>query len=87
MRNLSREVRNYEPIRALNGGIDGLDLIEKVIYKSDILLKVKGILALEIHNSHYLRVSELLTRSNFKITNKVIDFKTNIRCILSKKVR
>ena len=34
IKNLSKDIINYEPLIALNGGHDGLDLIKKVIYKS-----------------------------------------------------
>ena len=85
--NLSPEIRNFEPMQALNGGIDGLDLIEKVIYKTEELLKVNGILALEIHIDQYRKTSQLLIKNNFRIIDKVKDFKTNIRCILSTKVK
>ena len=37
IKNLSKDIINYEPLVALNGGIDGLDLIRKVIYKSNSL--------------------------------------------------
>tara|TARA_Y100000590_G_scaffold452902_1_gene596909 strand:+ start:313 stop:1155 length:843 start_codon:yes stop_codon:yes gene_type:complete len=85
--NLSPEIRNFEPMQALNGGIDGLDLIAKVIYKTEELLKVNGILAIEIHIDQYRKASQLLVKNNFRIIEKVKDFKTNIRCILGTKVK
>ena len=42
MKNLSEDIRKYEPRIALNGGNDGLDVIKKVIYKSRSILKEKG---------------------------------------------
>ena len=54
------EIINYEPLSALNGGIDGLDLIKKVIYKSNFLLKKSGTLAIEIGNNQYREVSNIL---------------------------
>ena len=39
IKNLSKDIKNFEPIVALNGGNDGLDIIKKIIYKSDCLLK------------------------------------------------
>ena len=53
MKNLVDDVKLFEPKLALKGGIDGLDLIRKIIYKSKILLKKKGLLALEINNNQY----------------------------------
>jgi len=53
LKNLSKDIRNFEPLVALNGGNDGLDIIKKVIYKSECLLKKGGTLAIEIGNNQY----------------------------------
>ena len=45
---LEKDVCNYEPKSALDGGVDGLLKIKKVIYNSSRLLKNGGILILEI---------------------------------------
>ncbi len=82
---LSKEITDYEPISALNGGIDGLDLIKKVIYKSKSLLNKSGILAIEIGNNQYKKVSKILEENGFKELNKVYDFNFNVRCIISTK--
>ena len=50
MRNLSEDIKKYEPRMALEGGNDGLDLIKKIIYKSRKILKINGTLAIEIGN-------------------------------------
>ena len=34
IKNLTDDIKRYEPRMALDGGNDGLDLIKKVIYKS-----------------------------------------------------
>ena len=34
LKNLSEEIKKFEPRIALDGGNDGLDLIKKIIYKS-----------------------------------------------------
>ena len=39
LKNLSEDIKRHEPIMALDGGNDGLDLIKKVIYKSKYILK------------------------------------------------
>ena len=80
---LEDDVRKYEPIIALDGGKDGLDVIEKVIYKAKYLLKINGRLALEIGNKQFRQVSRILKRNNFKIENNIKDFEENIRCIIS----
>ena len=86
IKNLSRDIINYEPLIALKGGIDGLDLIKKVIYKSMILLKKGGLLAIEIGNSQYIRVSELMKQSGFREIGKECDNNRNVRCIIGTKL-
>ena len=87
IRNLTKDIINFEPIVALNGGKDGLDLIKKVIYKSTKLLKKDGLLAIEIGNKQYPKVSDLLNQLGFKEMSKIYDYNRNVRCIISTKVR
>ena len=83
IKNLKEDIKRYEPLIALDGGNDGLDLIKKVIYKTKYILKVKGMLALEIGNEQYKKVSEILIKKNFRIEHNVKDYRDNIRCIIS----
>ena len=83
IRNLSDDIKKYEPRIALDGGNDGLDLIKKVIYKTKNILKFKGMLALEIGNEQYKKVSKILIKNNFKIEHTIKDYKDNIRCLTS----
>ena len=85
IKKLSEDIINYEPISALDGGVDGLDLIKKVIYKSNELLKKKSILALEIGNNQYKNVSIILRQQGYREIGKECDYNNNIRCILSTK--
>ena len=87
IKNLSEDIINYEPKTALDGGVDGLDLIKKVIYKSSNLLKKNGLLSLEIGYRQYRKVSSILRYSGFKEVAKEHDFKQNVRCIMSTKVK
>ena len=87
IRNLTKDIIYFEPIVALNGGKDGLDLIKKVIYKSTKLLKKGGLLAIEIGNKQYPKVSNLLNQRGFKEMSKLYDYNHNVRCIISTKVR
>ena len=48
LRYLEREVINFEPLIALNGGLDGMSEIRKVINKSSELIKKNGKLVIEI---------------------------------------
>ena len=83
LKNLSKDIKNYEPRIALDGGIDGLDLIKKVIYKSKEILKIRGTLALEIGNEQIKKVSKILFDNNFKIKYFIKDYKNNVRSIIA----
>ena len=81
IKNLSIDIKKYEPRIALDGGNDGLDLIKKVIYKSKYILKINGMLALEIGNEQIKKVSKILKDNNFRIGKVIKDYKNNVRCI------
>jgi release factor glutamine methyltransferase len=83
LKNLSIDIKKYEPRMALDGGNDGLDLIRKVIYKSKEILKINGTLALEIGNEQINEVSNILIGNNFRIKKNVKDYKNNVRCVLA----
>ncbi len=83
IKNLSDDIKRYEPLVALDGGNDGLDLIKKVIYKSKEILKINGMLALEIGNGQIKKVSKILIDNNFRIKLVIKDYKDNIRCVLA----
>jgi|TARA_B100001996_G_scaffold287061_1_gene227307 release factor glutamine methyltransferase len=85
IKKLSKDIINYEPILALDGGKDGLDLIKKVIYKSKHLLKINGLLSIEIGNNQYKKVTYLLNVHGFREISKVYDFNHNVRCIITTK--
>ena len=83
LKNLSEDIKNFEPKIALDGGNDGLDVIKKVIYKSKAILKTNGLLAIEIGNKQYKQVSQLLKIENFREKHLIKDYQDNIRCIIS----
>ena len=87
IKNLSKDITNFEPLIALDGGIDGLDLIKKVIYKSNHLLKRGGLLALEVGHNEYTRVSSILRYNGYRELSRECDYNCNIRCIISTKVK
>jgi len=84
IKNLSEDVKRFEPKIALDGGKDGLDVIKKVIYKSNTILKKLGWLALEIGFGQQHKVSQILKKQNFKEELLVKDYKNNVRCILAR---
>ncbi len=83
IKNLEDGIKKYEPLIALNGGNDGLDVIKKVIYKAKEILKINGKLAIEIGNDQSNKISRELKKNNFKIERYIRDYKENIRCLIS----
>ena len=83
IKNLNEDIKKFEPKLALDGGNDGLDVVKKVIYKSKSILRINGMLALEIGNEQFKKVSKILKNNRFKTRYLVKDYRENIRCILS----
>ena len=77
---------NHEPKIALDGGLDGLEIIRKVISKSKNLLKINGKLILEIGYDQKYKVINLLRKKNFYIDKIIKDYGNNTRCIVSTKI-
>ena len=82
---LDKEVKNYEPKLALDGGLEGLTVIRKVIIKSSELIKVNGKLILEIGYDQRETVKKMLIENNFYVNRTVKDLAKNDRCIISTK--
>ena len=61
--NLPPEVKNYDPILALEGGEDGLDCYRKIILAVKKLLKLNGICLLEVGYDQAEKVSRLVEDS------------------------
>ena len=82
---LERDVVGFEPHQALDGGIDGLSEIRKVIKKSSELIKKNGKFVLEIGFDQKNRVINILKKEGFYINNILRDLANNYRCIVSTK--
>jgi release factor glutamine methyltransferase len=83
---LERDVAEFEPKLALDGGLDGLSEIRKVIKKSSELVKKNGKLILEIGFDQKNKVINLLKKEGFYINSTQKDFANNDRCIVSTKI-
>ena len=82
---LEKDVINYEPKLALDGGLDGLSEIRNVIHKSSELIKKKGKLVIEIGFNQKDLVKQLLKNKGFYINVVIKDLAKNDRCIISTK--
>ena len=83
---LEKDVIGFEPRQALDGGIDGLSEISKVINKSSELIKKNGFLILEIGFDQKWKVKKILENKGFYIKKIVKDLSNNDRCIVSIKI-
>ena len=83
---LERDVVNFEPRRSLDGGLDGLSEIRKVIKKASELIKKKGKFVLEIGFDQKNKVINLLKNEGFYINITQKDLANNDRCIVSTKI-
>jgi release factor glutamine methyltransferase len=71
---LQREVRDWEPVKALNGGADGLDYYRKILSKAAGYLKESGWIFFEIGFGQSEAAAEIAGRSGFKNVTVVKDF-------------
>jgi len=63
---LMPEVSRHEPIRALDGGMDGLDQYRKIIPQAEKLLNRQGVLIMEIGDGQATDVLGLLEQNRFQ---------------------
>ena len=82
---LEKDIINFEPKIALDGGLDGISEIRKIIKKSSELIKKGGKLVLEIAFDQKKEVKQLLINNGFYINSVVKDYGKNDRCIISTK--
>ena len=73
----------FEPKQALDGGLDGLSEIRKVIYKSTELIKRSGHFIIEIGFDQKNKVKKILRDKGFYIKKTVKDLSNHDRCIVS----
>jgi release factor glutamine methyltransferase len=83
---LDKDVIKFEPKLALDGGLDGISEIRKVIKKSSELIKYGGKLILEIAYNQTREVKKLLRINGFYTNSVVKDLARNDRCIISTKI-
>ena len=80
---LEKEISLFEPKLALDGGLDGLSELKKVIFNSSKLIKRNGILVLEIAFDQAESVKRILKQNKFYINDVNKDLSRKNRCIIS----
>lgn len=78
---LDKNVVGFEPRLALNGGLEGLSVIQKVIEKSSKLIKKNGTFVLEIAFDQKEKVVKILKKKGFFIKKIIKDLANRDRCI------
>ena len=80
-------VSEFEPLKALNGGINGIEILSRVITKSSKLLKVNGKLVIEIGCDQKYKVIKILKNNNYYINRVIKDLSNKDRCIVCTKLQ
>jgi len=83
---LEKDIKDFEPKLALDGGFDGFSKIRRVISRAAILIKKNGKLVLEIGFKQRNQIIEMLKKKGFYINNVVKDYGRKDRCIISTKI-
>ena len=86
LRYLDKDILNFEPKLALDGGLDGLSTIRKIVFRSSSLLKTNGKLILEIGFDQKVKVKKILNENSFYVDSIKKDLAGNDRCVISTKI-
>jgi len=78
---LDKEVKDYDPRLALDGGEDGLDFYRKICQKASSHLNKNGIIFFEIGKGQYLSVKKLLEQNGFTNVKAIKDYNKIYRVI------
>jgi release factor glutamine methyltransferase len=86
LKNLNLDIKLYEPKIALQGGVQGVDFLCKIINLASKILKINGLLALEIGDNQFHILAKYLKKNRFKILDKYILINKQVRCLLATKL-
>ena len=86
LKNLNLDIKLYEPKIALQGGVRGVDFLCKIINLASKILKINGLLALEIGDNQLHILAKYLKKNRFKILDKYILINKQVRCLLATKL-
>ncbi len=86
LKNLNSDIKLYEPKIALQGGVQGFDFLYKIIDLASKILKINGLLGLEIGDNQFHILAKYLNKNRFKILDKYILINKQVRCLLATKL-
>jgi release factor glutamine methyltransferase len=79
---LSRDVREHDPMRALDGGEDGLDAYRSIAEGACGFLAGDGIIGLEIGWDQKASVSAIFERAGYRLVEARKDYGGNDRVLI-----
>lgn len=82
---LAPEVKNFDPLLALDGGLSGYDAYEKIVSLAPKLLKNNGYLLFEAGYNQAQKIKIICENCNFEIVDVVNDLSGIERCVISQK--
>ena len=86
IRDRNEDVKKFEPTKALDGGVNGIEIYKKVITKGSKLLKTGGNLILEIEEANIFKLTSMLVKKKFFINEILQDLKGYKRCLIATKI-
>ncbi len=78
---LMPDVRNYEPISALDGGIDGMQFYKRIIPSAPKFLNKNGFIFLEINPLFTQKIISILEKNRFYNIKVIKDYSNNERIV------
>lgn len=82
---LDTEVKEYDPITALDGGSDGLDCYRQIANITPLLLKENGYILFEVGYNQAEDVANIGIKNNLTLIKIVPDLSNINRCVILKK--
>jgi release factor glutamine methyltransferase len=80
---LPKEVRDFEPVRALAAGEDGLKVIRRLVMNARRVLSPSGFMALEIGAGQRLGIEEIFGQQRWDVVEVVKDLQGHERVIVA----
>jgi len=85
IQNLQREIKDYEPVEALDGGEDGLDFYRRIFENAHKFLKENGIIILEIGHDQADDMEKIAMNAGFKNVTFIKDYAGIKRIFIGRK--
>ena len=83
IKNLPKEVKEYEPLIALKGGKNGLDSFRSFLPQARNVMKINALLALEIGFDQSKLLENILYKNKFKLKEIIKDLSGNKRIMIA----